>query len=341
MEGGADFHRRQKRRIEVPVVPAATTIYDLNNDLLAISHSLLGVGHFRNAGIACKLFLEASGTAGSDEKVTSMKIVTSSISCAEKYFEDAEGTTTTNTTEELKLFWYSAARYGRLEIMKWAHRQGYARVWSEEASNFNIATAVICFRAAKYGQLDVLQWLRENGCCWNQNTCYAAAKGGYLSILQWLRENGCPWNASTFSAAAKGGHLSILQWLRENGCPWNADTCSVAAEGGHLSCLQWLRENGCPWNYFTCSAAAQFGHLSCLQWARENGCPWNFFTCSAAASGGHLSCLQWARENGCPWNFTTCDDAALFAISPAPIGQKRMDVHGTKKHVFQLRDAAI
>ena len=239
MEGGADFHRRQKRRIEVPVVPAVTTIYDLNNDLLAISHSLLGIGHFRNAGIACKLLLEASRTAKSDKKVTSMKIVTSSILCAEKYFEDAEGTTTTttNTTEAMKLFWYSAARYGRLKIMKWAYRKGYARIWNEEASNFDIAT-VICFRAAKYGQLDVLQWLREKGCCWNQNTCYAAAKGGHLPILQWLRENGCPWSAATFSAAARSGNLSILQWLRENGCPWNASNFSTAARGGHLSILK-------------------------------------------------------------------------------------------------------
>ena len=105
MEGGADFHRRQKRRIEVPVVPAVTTIYDLNNDLLAISHSLLGIGHFRYADIACKLLLEAS-RAASDEKVTSMKSVTFSISCAEKYFAD-EGT----GYEQLKIFWCSAARY--------------------------------------------------------------------------------------------------------------------------------------------------------------------------------------------------------------------------------------
>ena len=92
----------------VPVVlpaPAATTIYDLNNDLLKISHSLLGIRHFRFAGIACKLLLDAN-LAVSDEKVTSMKSVTFSISCAEKYFAD-EGT----GYEQLKIFWCSAARY--------------------------------------------------------------------------------------------------------------------------------------------------------------------------------------------------------------------------------------
>jgi hypothetical protein len=142
----------------VPVVlpaPAATTIYDLNNDLLKISHSLLGIRHFRFAGIACKLFFEASRTAN-DEKVTCMKSVTSSISCAEKYFAD-EGI----GDQQLRLFWCNAARYGRLEIMKWARRQGYARVergWDESYAADN---AVVI--AAKYGQLDVLQWLKENG----------------------------------------------------------------------------------------------------------------------------------------------------------------------------------
>ncbi len=145
--------------------------------------------------------------------------------------------------------------------------------------------------------------------------------------------------------------LEIRKWERREGYArvWSKNDESYAADNavviaakyGQLDVLQWLRENGCPWNAVTCSAAAEGGHLSCLQWRRENGCPWNFFTCSAAASGGHLSCLRWARENGCVWDVTTCDAAAMAAVSPASNGQKRMDVHGTKKHVLHLRDAAI
>ena len=340
---GPGFHRRQRKRIEEQVVPAATTIYDLNSDLLAISHSLLGIGHFRYTDIACKLLLEAS-LAASDKKVTSMKCVTYSISCAEKYFED-EGT----GYEQLKLFWRSAARYGRLEIMRWAHQQGYARVWSQIDESYAADNAVVT--AAKYGQLDILKWLRENGCCpWYAEICAAAASGGHLSILQWLRENGCPPKAyACCSAAASGGHISTLQWLRENGCPWNADTCAAAARGGHISCIQWLRENGCDWSSRTCFAAARFGHLSCLQWLRENGCDWysehcsanaargghlsilqwlrenggiwSCRTCAAAACGGHLSCLQWLRENGCPWDETT-----FFAPAGAESSCNRPDV---------------
>ena len=78
----------------------ATTIYDLYNDLLRLSHSFLGVGHFRYAGIACKMFLKANLTMNGDEKITNMDIVTSSVSCDREYFDD-EGT----GTEQLPLFW--------------------------------------------------------------------------------------------------------------------------------------------------------------------------------------------------------------------------------------------
>ena len=141
-----------------------------------------------------------------------MKSVTFSISCAEKYFAD-EGT----GYEQLKIFWCSAARYGRLEIMKWAHREGYARVWSKKDESYAADNAVVI--AAKYGQLDVLQWLRENGSVWNASTCAAAAEGGHLSCPQWATEKGFPCNSDTCIAAARGGHLPCIKWLRE-GPPW-------------------------------------------------------------------------------------------------------------------------
>ena len=48
--------------------------------------------------------------------------------------------------------------------------------------------------AAKYGHLEVLKWARENGCPWDEVTCAYAAKGGHLDVLKWARENGCPWD---------------------------------------------------------------------------------------------------------------------------------------------------
>jgi len=42
-----------------------------------------------------------------------------------EYFED-EGT----DEDQFQFFWYSAARYGHLEVMQWAHQQGYSAAWN-------------------------------------------------------------------------------------------------------------------------------------------------------------------------------------------------------------------
>ena len=229
-----------------------TMIHDINNDLLLLSHAFLGVGHFRYHNIACKMFLRASEEQPGYTKITTGEIATFSISCAQKYFED-EGT----AKKQRESLWDNAARrHGCVEVMQWAHQQGYSVVWGSNT----------CQRAAKYGQLQALQWLRENGCNWNEDTCSAAAQNGPLACLQWVRENGCDWNEDTCNVAARYGHLLILLWARENGCDWNHNTCLFAAENGHLSCLQWATENSCDWHMFTCAFAAQIGHISILQW---------------------------------------------------------------------------
>jgi len=152
-------------------------------------------------------FLRASELNKHFKNATTMESVTTSVSCAKKYFQD-EGT----DIEQLRFFWSNVARYGRVDVMEWACRQGYSAAWWEQEDH-------TCEKAAQYGQLQALQWLRENGCNWNGETCADVAEGGHLSILQWARENGCNWNSGTCHAAAEGGHLSILQWAREDGCP--------------------------------------------------------------------------------------------------------------------------
>ena len=90
-----------------------------------MSLALLGSnGHFRYGPLACKMFLRASKLDKHFKKFTSGESVTSSVSCAMKYFED-EGT----GRERLRFFWLNAARYGRVEVMKWARQQGYSAVW--------------------------------------------------------------------------------------------------------------------------------------------------------------------------------------------------------------------
>ena len=76
---------------------------------------------------------------------------------------------------ELKQNEEAVVRYGRIEVMDWAHRQGYSRI--ECDGN------LLCMSAANYGQVAALQWLRQNGCDWDKYTFSFAAGGGHLSVL--------------------------------------------------------------------------------------------------------------------------------------------------------------
>ena len=103
------------------------------------------------------MFLRASELNQHSKRITTGKGVTSSVSCAMKYFEEDEGT----GSKQLSFFWLNAARYGRLGIMEWACQQAYSAVWG-----VSYIGPCICHSAGRYGQLQALQWLRENGCNW-------------------------------------------------------------------------------------------------------------------------------------------------------------------------------
>ena len=89
------------------MVTTRTTIHQLADEVIGMSLALLGSnGHFRYGPLACKMFLRASKLDKHFKKFTSGESVTSSVSCAMKYFED-EGT----GRERLRFFWLNAARY--------------------------------------------------------------------------------------------------------------------------------------------------------------------------------------------------------------------------------------
>ncbi len=186
---------------------------------------------------------------------------------------------------------YIAARSGNVALLQWLCEKGCP--WHAGA----------CPGAAYGGHLEVLQWAHANGFPL-QGSSLAGASGGNLALLQWVRANGCPWDEETCSYAAEGGHLAVLQWARANGCPWDEKTCANAAKGGHLAVLQWARTNGCPWDEGTCSAAAFGGHLAVLQWAYANGCRLyegnGTYRSIYNSAQRHPHVIQWLREIRCP-----------------------------------------
>ncbi len=114
-------------------------------------------------------------------------------------------------------FCTSAARYGKLDILKWAYENGFA------------LTPWICIHAAKNNNLEILKWARSLGCSWNFWVAYFAAENNNLSLLQWAITNGCGWNSSICTVAARKGYFEILKWAINNGCPYDKDACLKAA----------------------------------------------------------------------------------------------------------------
>jgi hypothetical protein len=203
-----------------------------------------------------------------------------------------------------------AARWGRLDVLRYLHDGGGAGWWSPFTpfpDGYDI-----CVAAAAGGHLHVWEWALTNAVAvWNDDMSNAAARDGHLHVLRFARDHNYPMSWQELRWGAMNGHLNVVMWLREQGYPWDEMTCAAAAGGGHLHVLQWVRANGCPWDGDTCAEAAKQGDLPMLQWARANGCDWDARTCKAAAQNGHLYILQWATANGCPWDAAACFQAAM------------------------------
>ena len=121
----------------------------------------------------------------------------------------------------------TASINGQLEVLKWIY----------ENDNTNIIN-FICEHVAKYGYLEILKWAREKGFAMDRFTCSNAALNNHIEILKWAYENGCPWDESTCKNLALNGQLAVLKWARENGCPWNYHVCANAAKNGDLEMLK-------------------------------------------------------------------------------------------------------
>ena len=93
-----------------------------------------------------------------------------------------------------------AAQCGHLGVLKWA-KACRARPENHGSWNGLAIGHRVCEAAAKYGRLDVLKWLRVQGCPFNRDTlgysegtCEEAADGGHLKVMQWARAHGCEWD---------------------------------------------------------------------------------------------------------------------------------------------------
>jgi hypothetical protein len=79
--------------------------------------------------------------------------------------------------------------------------------------------------AARYGKLDLLKWLHESGCQWDEQlVCICAARRGLVDMLNWLQSVTAPWSVERKQQllfdAGWSNQLAAVQWLSQQGAPW-------------------------------------------------------------------------------------------------------------------------
>ncbi|GFH53381.1 hypothetical protein CTEN210_09857 [Chaetoceros tenuissimus] len=234
------------------------------------------------------------------------------------------------------MFFASAARGGRLEIIKWGKDEAFLELNKTE-----------CIKhAAESGQLELVKWFHRSTDTLDTPldlfTFENAVSSGNVALIKYLLENDCPhdspeactfvcniqdhqkaveilellhqydvpWNESTCACAAANGNLTALIYARSNGCAWDEETLIHAVQSNHLNIVEYCLRNGCPRGSADICMFAMFIHdhdqaLKCLQTLREFAIPWSAQICAEAANSGNIKALKWAKSEGCSWNEDT------------------------------------
>ena len=229
-------------------------LYKLSNDELKLIFGSVGENNYRFVACTSYRFSQVYLDTFGGETSTSIDSVLASVSCAALYLHSEEESGCDFCAKSL---FDTAAKEGKLEILKWGADSGYEL-------NTILDKDTIA-NAAMNGHIEVVKHLRTVGIEWDSDTCAYAAMNGHLQLLKWARAENCPWDARTCSKAAMNGHIKLLKWARVNGCPWDDHTCYRAAKYGHIKLLTWVMANGCPWVESICSVIELF------EWARSNG----------------------------------------------------------------------
>ena len=172
--------RKQKNENSCP-------IYKLSNDEL--KHFFRYVGKMQYGFVACtsdrfhEVYLETFG----NETLTTFRNATVSISCMTMCLatERPDGNVRVKPLFAKFLF-NSAARNGKLDLLKWGDDSVYDLK--------QLLDADTVADAALNGRLEVVQYLRTLGISWNNNTCANAVRNGHLDLFKWARANQCSWD---------------------------------------------------------------------------------------------------------------------------------------------------
>ena len=81
-------------------------------------------------------------------------------------------------------FWCNAGLPCKTRLLNWLEDEYSGHCYREDPD--------FCITAAKYGQLEVLKWAVSNIYLLDSNVCYEAVKRDDFEMLEWLIDNNCP-----------------------------------------------------------------------------------------------------------------------------------------------------
>lgn len=197
---------------------------------------------------------------------------------------------TSTAYSEVKIL-NSVASTGDLEMVKWAHAQGFG------------CTMNPILDASVAGSLAIVQWLSTNRSdpIDTKLPMDFAALGRHIDVLQWLhynRSEGC--STAAVNHAAVNGDLPMIQWLsRYYSDRFTHQAMDKAAAHGHLDIVKFLHENrrdGC--GKTAMDQAAARGFLDVVQWLHANrseGCTSN--AVNKAVANGHRAVVGFLMKH--------------------------------------------
>ncbi len=105
--------------------------------------------------------------------------------------------------------WWSAARYGDLDILE--------KGFKYHGSKPHLLNQLLYHYAIEAGYLDIVKWLYENKCPINRMAPHTAINNDRLEILEYLHKIRCPFDCGIFESIILHGKLKYVQWLHEHG----------------------------------------------------------------------------------------------------------------------------
>jgi len=218
-----------------------------------------------------------------------------------------------------------AAKYDRLNIMKWICRKTSYESYSDDYENYGEPSYM-------QSTIEVYELVFESRTInltaprVSDHLCKEAAECGNIQVLEYCHRNNYQFDhgwlavfndlcSSAVDNKDKEQALVTLKWLYHHGCPWSENFSKTAVCNDNLEALKWARNNGCSWDESTLQIAAHGGNIAMIEYCLQNECPMNTLVCASAMllkdNDRALEVLKLLRKYSCPWDQYTIQ----FAIN--------------------------